>query len=354
MTIRPPLALATIAALTLGLAACGEDAPASSESTAVPSATTAPTVATTEPAPTVPTTTAPAATQPATTAPPTAPATTIAEPAAAFPVTVTGKNGDVTIYAQPDRIVVLSSSLTEMVFGVGAGDQVVAVDKYSNYPDGVPTTDLSGFQPNIESIAALEPELVLLSRDSDDIVATLDAVGIQSLVLSSAAHLDEVYSQIETIGAATGHSDEATALTTEMRSEIDNQLARLNGVTLPANYFYELSADYKTLTSDTFIGSILQSIGIVNIADGVDPEAGPYPQLSAEYVLESNPEQLLIAHTDGTVPTPEELAARPGWSTLQAIADGDVIMLDTDVASRWGPRVVDLVTAIVDGLVGES
>jgi iron complex transport system substrate-binding protein len=276
------------------------------------------------------------------------------EPGDLFPVTVTGANGEVTIEARPERIVVLSPSLTEMTFAVGAGDQVIAVDTYSDYPADAPTTDLSGFRPNVEAIGALGPDLVVVSRDADDLVATLNDVGIQALVLPSAADLDAVYAQIETIGVATGHPDEAHAVTAQMRSDIDEQLARLIDVSVPVNLFYEMSADYKTLTSDTFVGAILSEIGMENVADGVDPAAGGYPQLSAEYVLEADPEQLFVAHTDGSVPALDELAARPGWSTLQAVTGRNVIFLDPDIASRWGPRVVDLVTDIVDGLVDKS
>lgn len=281
-------------------------------------------------------------------------ATATSEPAGTFPVTVTGGNGEVTIESRPERIVVLSASLTETVFAVGAGDQVVAVDTYSDYPPGAPTSDLSGFRPNVEAIGALEPDLVLVSRDTDGIVETLGSVGVQALALPSAGDLDEVYAQIDTVGAATGHAEQAAALAAQMRSEIDAQFARLDGVTVPATFFYEMSDDYKTLTSDTFVGSILAATGMANIADGVDAAAGPYPQLSAEHVLQADPGQLFVAHTDGSAPTLAALAARPGWSAMQAIVGGDVTFLDTDIASRWGPRVVVLVTEIVDGLVGES
>lgn len=272
--------------------------------------------------------------------------------AADFPVTVTGANGEVTIAERPERIVVLSSSLTEMVFAVGAGDQVVAVDSYSDHPAEAPTTDLSAFQPNVEAIAEFEPDLVLLARDRDDLVAALDAADITSIVLSGAADLEEVYTQVETIGAITGHAGAASELSEQMRTEIDEQFTRLAGVTVPATYFYEISTDYHTSTSDAFVGSILSATGMTNIADGVDPSAGAYPQLAAEYVLESDPELIVVAHTDGSAPTADEVAVRPGWSTLQAVAGGNIVLLDTDLASRWGPRVVELVTTIVDALVG--
>src|SRR5262249_9632372 len=138
---------------------------------------------------------------------PTSPPPTSVAPA--FPVTVTAVNGPVTIAAEPRRIVSLSASLTEMLYGVGAGDQVVAVDKYSNFPAGAPITDLSGFKPNVESIAALQPDLVLVSGDRDGIVATLAATGIPTLLLKPATTVDDALAQLTTVGTATGHADAA-------------------------------------------------------------------------------------------------------------------------------------------------
>lgn len=280
----------------------------------------------------------------------TAPATSTAVDGAEYPVTVTGDNGDVVIDAQPERMVVLSPSLTEMIYAIGAGDQVIAVDSYSNVPDDAPVTELSGFRPNIEAIGEYDPDLVVVARDRDDVVATLEGVGITVLVLSSADDIDDVYEQIGTIGVATGHADEAAAVTDSMRSEIDAQLARAPQFEEPPTYYYELSGDYHSLTSDTFVGSIFDAAGLVNVADTVDPAAGGYPQLSAEYILDADPDFIIVAHTDGSVPTIEELASRPGWGSLTAIESESVIWLDPEVAARWGPRIVDLVTEIVDGL----
>ncbi|MFV0307786.1 MAG: ABC transporter substrate-binding protein [Desertimonas sp.] len=274
----------------------------------------------------------------------------VSEPADDFPVTVTGDNGEVTIEARPERIVILSPTLTESAFAVGAGDQVVAVDSASNHPADVPTTDLSGFRPNVEAIGEFEPDLVLAARDRDDLVATLEGVGITVLVLPSATDLDDVYAQIETIGTATGHPDGGHDLAATMRTEIDRQLERIEPAEPAPTYFYELSADFHTLTSDTFVGSILAELGLDNIADQADPAAGAYPQLTAEYVLDADPAHLFVAHTDGSVPTLDELSARPGWTTLSAVSGDAVTWLDPDIASRWGPRVVDLVTMLVDDL----
>src|SRR5690606_31606646 len=116
------------------------------------------------------------------------------------------------------------------------------VDSASDYPAGVPVTDLSGFRPNVEAIGKLEPDLVVLSRDRDGVVAALETVGISSLVLPSAADLDEVYAQIATIGEVTGHAGEAADLVDEMRAEIERQFARVPTLTDGPSYFYELSA----------------------------------------------------------------------------------------------------------------
>jgi iron complex transport system substrate-binding protein len=322
---------AALIALTL-LTACGSDEPA-----------TAP-----------PTTAAVAATSGPTTGTPTtaAPTSTTAAAAATFPVTVTAGNGLVTIAQAPQRIVSLSPSLTEMLYATGAGDQVIAVDKYSNFPAGTPVTDLSGFKPNVEAIAALTPDLVVVSGDRDGIVAALGSVGIPTLLLGPATTLDDTYGQLATIGAATGNAEQAAATVASMRQQVDALTARVPEREAPLTYFYELADDGHTVTSATFIGNVLSLAGLTSIADAAPETAGGYPQLSAEAILAADPNVVFLAHSDGASPTAEQLAARPGWSELQALRDGHVVVLDPDIASRWGPRVVDLLAAAVDATAG--
>jgi iron complex transport system substrate-binding protein len=247
----------------------------------------------------------------------------------------------------PQRIVSLSPSLTEMLYAIGAGDQVVAVDTYSDFPAGTPMTDLSGFKPNVEAIAALTPDLVVLAADREGIVAALDAVGIPTLVLPTAMSLDDTFAELTTLGETTGHPDEAAATVAALREQIDALVAQVPEREAPLTYYYELADDGNTVTSDTFIGNVLSLAGLTSIADAAPDAAGGYPQLSAEAVLAADPAFVFIAHSDGTAPTPEELAARPGWSELLAARDGHVVTLDADIASRWGPRVVDLLAAVV-------
>src|SRR4051812_35005528 len=142
-----------------------------------------------------------------------------------FPVTVTADNGEVTVEERPETIVSMSATATEMLFAIGAGDQVEAVDDTSNYPEDVPTTDLSSFTPNAETIAAYEPDLVVLSDDLNGIVDALDSLAVPTLLLGAAQTLDDSYAQLELLGEATGHTEEATEVADDMRQRIDAAVA---------------------------------------------------------------------------------------------------------------------------------
>ena len=285
-----------------------------------------------------------AATRATTTA---APVTTAA-PEPAFPVVVDAENGEVEIAAAPQRVVSLSASLTELLFAIGAGDQVLAVDEHSDFPAGTPVSDLSGFRPNVEAIAGYEPDLVVLASDREGVVDALAGLGIPTLWLPSADSLDDVYREIGVLGQATGHVDAATALAGQMRTDLADIEASVPEREQSLRYFYELSDSFHSATSETFIGEVLGLAGLASIADGVDAAAGGFPQLSAEYVLDADPDVIFLAHTDGTGQDPAEVAARPGWGDLRAVKNGAVVVLDTDVATRWGPRIVDLLRSVVD------
>jgi iron complex transport system substrate-binding protein len=295
-------------------------------------------------------TTTPATTAgvPVTTAVPTT-ETTIAE-AGPFPVTVTAANGSVTIATAPTAIVSLSPTGTEMLFAVGAGEQVVAVDEFSYYPAEAPVTDLSGFTPNIEAIADYEPDLVVVSDDLDGVVGALEGLGIAVLHLPAAQSMDDVYAQIETVGTATGHAAEAAELVATMQSELDSLIASMPGLAEPITFFHEIDNTLYTASSATFIGQVYAMLGLTNIADAVDTaDSFGYPQLSAEYVIESDPDIIFLA--DGAYgESAETVAARPGWAELQAVLKGNIVAVDADVSSRWGPRIVDFVAVVVEAV----
>ena len=271
--------------------------------------------------------------------------------AASFPVTIENNGTSVVIPEQPNAIISLSPTATEILFAIDAGDQVIAVDDQSNYPAEAPISDLSGFTPNLESIVALSPDLVVVSFDVDGIVAALTAAEIPVLVQYAAATLDDTYLQIAELGTATGQSAKAEELTTQMKSDIDAAIAQVPAEAAGLTYFHELDNTLYTVTSATFIGSVYALAGLTNIADTAADAASGYPQLSPEFIVDTDPAIVFLADTKCCGQTAETLAQRPGFEGLSAIADNSVVELDDDVASRWGPRTVDFVKAIVDGVL---
>ncbi len=268
-----------------------------------------------------------------------------------FPVTVEADNGSVTIDAEPTAIVSLSPTATETLFAIGADDQVVAVDDNSNFPDDTPVTDLSGFEPNVEAIAAFDPHLVVASDDPGDLASGLDALSIPVLIQPPAATIDDAYDQIEHLGAASGHVGEAAELRAQIQTDLDELVASVPDRDQPLTYYHELDDTYFSATSSTFIGQLYELAGLVNIADPADDGSG-FPQLSAEFVVEQDPDFVFLADTKCCGQNAETVASRPGWGDLTAITEGQVVELDDDVASRWGPRIVDFLSVVVEETSG--
>jgi len=248
---------------------------------------------------------------------------------------------------RPERIVSLSPSSTEGLFAIGAGPQVIAVDEYSDHPAEAPTTTLSGFTPNVEAIVAFDPDLVIVSYDPGDLVASLAAAGIEVLVLDAATDLEGVFAQLEQLGAVTGNEAGAAAAVAALRARLDAAVASLPSLGRPLTYYHELDETLYTVTSATFVGAVYALLGLENVADAADPDGTSfgYPQLSAEFLLAADPDLIFLADTRCCGVTPETFGARPGFDRLRAVRTGDVIALDDDVASRWGPRILDLLEA---------
>jgi iron complex transport system substrate-binding protein len=274
----------------------------------------------------------------------------------AFPVTVDAYGVAVSIALRPERIVSLSPASTEGLFAIGAGAQVIAVDEYSDFPAEAPTTALSGFTPNVEAIVAFDPDLVIVSYDPGDLVAGLGAAGITVLVLPAAVTFDDVFTQLELLGVVTGNIDGATALVGSLRSRVDAVTSALPALDRPLTYFHELDDTLYTVTSATFVGAVYGLLGLVNIADAADPDGANfgYPQLSAEYLLDADPDLVFLADTRCCATTAMSFGERPGFSVLRAVQDGNVIELDDDVASRWGPRIVDFLEEAAAALAAAS
>ena len=278
------------------------------------------------------------------------PATSASSSAAAFPATVTAKNGAVKLAAAPKKIVSLSPSATEDLFQIGAGSQVVAVDDQSDFPAGVPKSSLSGYKPNAEAIAKYNPDLVVVADDSSQIVEQLGKLNVPVLWFDAPNTLADAYSQITELGAATGHAGTATSQVASMKQQIDAAIAATKKPATPLKYYYEVGTPGNySATSKTFIGSIFSQFGLTNVADPADKTGGGYPQLSDEYLVTSAPDLIFLADVNCCQQTSATVAARPGWKAIPAVknaAKGTIVSIDDDIASRWGPRLVQLVQQI--------
>ncbi len=272
----------------------------------------------------------------------------------AFPVTVTAANGSVHLTKQPDAILSLSPSATEMLYAIGAGSQVKGVDSDSNYPPQAPRTKLSGFTPNIEAIAAEKPDLVVVSNDAATLTKKLAAFHIPVLSLPAPANVGGVYGEFDELGQATGHERQAQKEVAALRGQIRAIVAAAPHHSKPISYYYELDQTFYSVTSDTFIGKLLGLLGMKSIADSAKgaAAAGGYPQLSAEYVVKANPDFIILADTVCCHQTATTVAARPGWSGMTAVTSKHVIMVNDDIASRWGPRVINLLRTVLAAIKG--
>jgi iron complex transport system substrate-binding protein len=273
---------------------------------------------------------------------------------ASFPVTLTASNGKVTITAKPARIVSLAPTATEDLYAVGAGPQVVAVDQDSDYPATAPVTKLSGLTPNLEAIAKYNPDLVVASQNSGGLVSGLGKLGIPVLIEPAVTNLAGAYQQIDQIGQATGHPAQAEKTTASMKTQIAATVKRAGSSHPDLTYYWELTANpYYSVTSSTFIGQIVALFGLKNIADAADKASdGGYPQRSEEYIIKAQPRIIFLADNqaaDGGQ-TPATVAKRPGWSAIPAVQDHEVIGLNDDIASRWGPRLPQLVAEIAQAV----
>jgi iron complex transport system substrate-binding protein len=247
--------------------------------------------------------------------------------------------------APPAKVVSLSPTATEMLFAIGAGPQVVAVDDQSSYPKRAPRTDLSGYTPNVEAIAGYEPDLVVVP--DAQVKSQLEDLGIDVLVLPAANTLADSYAQLRRLGRATGRTKAAAGVVRGMKADIAGLRAEVPKKGRDPTAYYELDDTYFSADSSSFIGRILALGGFANIADAAKGDSGGYPQLSSEFVVDADPDVVFLADTKCCAQSAASFGARPGFDELTAVKRGAVVPLDDDVASRWGPRVVALLRRIV-------
>ncbi|WP_298887438.1 ABC transporter substrate-binding protein [uncultured Serinicoccus sp.] len=265
-----------------------------------------------------------------------------------FPVTVDTVAGEVTIEEQPQRIVSLSPSATEILFAIGAGDQVVAADAFSTYPEEAPTTELSGYEPNVEAIAGYEPDLVVISGDTADLTASLEALDIPVIDNPAPTTIEDGWDGMAMLGIATGHPDETADTVADLRQQVEEAFADAPEGVEGLRVYHELDDTFFSASSNSFIGDVYDQFGAVNIADEADADGTGYPQLTEEAIIEADPQLIVI--TDQVSYTAEDVANRPGWSEVAAVQNDNIVTVSADISSRWGPRLPQLVSTLADAL----
>ncbi len=245
------------------------------------------------------------------------------------------------------RIVSLSPTMTEDLFAIGAGKQVVAVDQDSNYPASAPRTSLSGYTPNVEAIAGYHPDLVLISYNPAGFAGQLRNLGIKVVMEPAAANLRQAYKEIVGLGGLAGRTTGAASVVRTMKKRMAQIIASVPPIRRTRRVYHELDQTYYSATSSTFIGSIYKLFGFKNIADAAGASAHTqYPQVSSEYIVASNPQIIVLADTECCGQTARTVAARPGWSGINAVVHHRVVGVNDDIASRWGPRIVEFAAAV--------
>ena len=269
-----------------------------------------------------------------------------------WPLTITAANGPVTIKGLPQRIVSLDPTATEDLYAVGAGAQVVAVDQNSDFPPGAPVTSLSGVTPDVAAIARYHPSLVI-SQYHAGLAASLAELGIPLLIEPEVYNLRDAYAQIEQIGLAAGHGYQAGEIVTNMRQVITDAVAQAGTKYRGLSFYWETAADpHLSVTSATLIGHIMDLFGLRDIADVANAPGGIHPALTSDYIVAAKPQLIFLADNDPADggQAPAVVAARAGWAAIPAVKNHAIFGLNDDIASRWGPRLPQLVEEIAAAL----
>jgi iron complex transport system substrate-binding protein len=271
--------------------------------------------------------------------------------AAAFPRTISDAGGmEVRLEAAPERIISFSPGATEILFAIGAGDRVVATDKFSDFPQQVQALPkLEYSNPSPEQALELDPDVVIMATRQREQVEQFRGLGMTVLFLQEPATVEGVLEQVRLFGEITGNEEQAEALVAEMRGRIEAVQSKIADVEQSPRVYFELSSELFTAAPNSFVGDLLTLLKARNIAEGA---TSPFPQLTAEAVIEADPEVVLLANAEFGE-SAETVCARPGWSVTAACEEGRIHPVDPDLTNRPGPRVVDGLEQVARALYPE-
>lgn len=249
----------------------------------------------------------------------------------------------------PKAVVSLSPTATETLFALGAGSIVKAVDEQSTYPPRAPRqAGLVATTATGDQVGALRPDLVIVSDPA--VGSRLTTAGVAVLVQPPAKNLEDVYAQIKELGRTVGHESEAEKVVTGMRSRIATIVAKGRPQATTLRYYHERNEQFGSVSSNSFLGQLYGLLNLHSIADDVGQGEQEFPTLSSDNIVRANPDVIFLADGECCHQTPDTMAARSGWSAIKAIKSNAVVTIDDDLASRWGPRIVDLLQAVANRL----
>jgi len=244
--------------------------------------------------------------------------------------------------SQEIKVVSLSTTHTEIIQSLNAQETLVAIDSFSEVD--FPVQVIDAYTVTAEELAPLNPDVVILAFDFNGIVEGLENQELNYVLLPPAKNIEEVYLQIETIGSLVNKESEAFSTIRDMKIEINRILDNANfGNT---SVYHEIGYSYGiySVNSNSLIGQIYNSLGVTNIANNTeDPFGSGYPSLTEEQIIESNPEYIVIGHSDYLN---KDISTRMGWEDINAIEDSNCYFLDENLANNWGTTTVDLVEQI--------
>jgi iron complex transport system substrate-binding protein len=269
----------------------------------------------------------------------------ITETAAEALIFTDGLGREVTLAAPAQRIVTLAPSLTEMVFAVGAGGQMVGRDELVDFPPealDVPSIGSAYGSLNTEAILALQPDLVLAAEiNTPEQVKELEDLGLTACYLNNPLTYEELFEQVNLIGKMTGHEEEAAALAESLAARVEAVKSAVANVAEKPTVFYEIDgtdpAKPWTTGPGTFMDTMITQAGGVNIGGVL---SDPFAQISVEEIVAQDPDIIILGDTLYGV-TIESIPERAGWADLTAVKEGNVFAFDDNLASRPGPRLVD-------------
>jgi iron complex transport system substrate-binding protein len=261
-----------------------------------------------------------------------------------FPVTLTDDMGrNVFLKSEPQRIVSLAPSNTELLFYLGLGERVVGVTTYCEYPEEAKLiTKIGGFNnPSLEKIVALKPDLVLATDVHQGLVKGLEDAGLNVLVVKSNT-IEGIFNAVQMVGRAAGVEDRAVELTKGLRDRVNTiseKIAKIPQDQRPTVYYEMWYEPFMSVSGDTLIGQIIELAGGINITDNSSQQ---YPHISEEVIIEANPQVMIHSYGHAAKKaTPEDITARKGWSGLSFVKNNRIYTIDSDLLTIASPRIIE-------------